>query len=79
LKGQYDTGFIDDHMDGGKGGDSADADGEPRRVALMLAAIAAYQRDKQRATKSASAGSGGGPGNAWKAFAKRRAMRGTLR
>jgi len=80
LEGKYDTGFIDDHMDGGKGGDELQAQNDPetRRVAFMLAAIAAYQRDKRRASKAAAAGSGSGPGDAWKDFAKRRAMRGTL-
>jgi len=77
--GRYDTGFIDDHMDGGRGGDEAADDGEPRRVAMMLAAIAAYRRDKQRAARAATATTGGGSGDAWAAFARRRAMRGTLR
>jgi acetyl-CoA carboxylase biotin carboxylase subunit len=79
IEGKYDTGFIDEHMDGGKGGDTADADDEPRRVALMLGAIAAYQRDKQRAARASSASSGKEPSDAWKEFGKRRAMRGSLR
>jgi acetyl-CoA carboxylase biotin carboxylase subunit len=79
MTGKYDTGFIDDHMDGGRGGDDAADDGEPRRVAVMLAAIAAYRRDKQRATQAVATDPGRGPADAWKEFARRRAMRGSLR
>jgi acetyl-CoA carboxylase biotin carboxylase subunit len=61
LKGKYDTGFIDEHMDGGRGGVTDDDETEEaRRVAFMLAAIAAYRRDKEqaaRASASATAGS----------------------
>ena len=81
LEGHYDTGFIDAHMAGGKGGPnaaSAEDAAEARRVAFMMAAIVAYKRDKQRATASAapSAGSGGDP---WKSFGRRSQMRGGLR
>ena len=79
LEGKYDTGFIDDHMDGGKGGNELQAqdDQEVRRVAFMLAAIAAYQRDKKPAS-TAQAKTGGG-GDAWTDFARRAQMRGNLR
>jgi acetyl-CoA carboxylase, biotin carboxylase subunit len=81
TSGRYDTGFIDQHMDGGSGGapEGEDAEAaEARRVAYMLAAIAAYRRDKQRAAATAEAG----PGRAldpWKTFGRRAQMRGMLR
>jgi acetyl-CoA carboxylase biotin carboxylase subunit len=81
LSGRYDTGFIDAHMDGGRGlvaelGEDAD---EPRRVAIMLAAIAAYRRDKQRAVAAAAARTGGASEDPWKSFGRRAQMRGGLR
>ncbi len=80
LEGKYDTGFIDDHMDGGKGGDELQAQNDPetRRVAFMLAAIAAYQRDKRRASTAQKSKSGGG-GDPWSDFARRAQLRGSLR
>jgi acetyl-CoA carboxylase biotin carboxylase subunit len=80
LAGRYDTGFIADHMDGGKGGpeDPAEVE-EARRVALMLAAIAAYRREKQRAARAASPGGGAAPGSPWREFGRRAGMRGGLR
>jgi acetyl-CoA carboxylase biotin carboxylase subunit len=75
LEGRYDTGFIDQHMDGGKG--SAEPDGEERRVALMLAAIAAYRRDKERSERAVYRPGGGGGG--WQSFGRRSQMRGGLR
>ena len=80
LKGRYDTGFIDEHMDGGKGGDELLEDGgDAERVAYMLAAIAAYRRDKARAAKAESASSGGRTEDPWKSFGRRAQMRGGLR
>jgi acetyl-CoA carboxylase biotin carboxylase subunit len=81
LEGRYDTGFIDQYMDGGKGGDPSGAgpDEEASRVAFMLAAIAAYRRDKQRATHAASVSREGGLEDPWKAFGRRSQMRGRLR
>jgi acetyl-CoA carboxylase biotin carboxylase subunit len=81
LKGKYDTGFIDEHMDGGRGGVTDDDETEEaRRVAFMLAAIAAYRRDKEQAARaSASATAGGGARDAWKDFGRRSLMRGGLR
>jgi acetyl-CoA carboxylase, biotin carboxylase subunit len=76
LEGRYDTGFIDQHMDGGRSG--APADGEERRVAVMLAAIAAYRRDKAQAER-AQHGTGSGRGNSWRDFGLRSQMRGGLR
>jgi len=79
LAGKYDTSFIDSHMDGGKGGPEGE-DGElddARRVAFMLAAIAAYDRDKQRAARSGAAA--GTVEDPWKSFGRRSQMRGGLR
>ncbi len=80
LAGRYDTGFIDAHMDGGSGGVSDDSQtDEARRVAFMLAAIAAYRRDKKQASRAASAGSGGSARDSWKHFGRRSQMRGGTR
>jgi acetyl-CoA carboxylase biotin carboxylase subunit len=77
LAGRYDTGFIDDHMGGGMG--EAEEPGEERRVAVMLAAIAAYRRDKERAERASSTASEGGDDNPWRTFGRRSQMRGGLR
>ncbi len=80
LAGHYDTGFIDQHMAGGRGGVAAsDEDAaEARRVAFMMAAIVAYRRDKHRASEvSAAVGTGGG--DPWKNFGRRAQMRGGWR
>jgi acetyl-CoA carboxylase biotin carboxylase subunit len=77
LEGRYDTGFIDQHMDGGKGG-PPEPDGEERRVAQMIAAIAAYRRDKERAERATYRPDGSG-GNPWQLFGRRSQMRGGLR
>jgi len=82
LEGHYDTGFIEQHMAGGKGGPSSaatDADSaEARRVAFLMAAIVAYKRDKQRASVTTAAATGAG-GDPWKSFGRRSQMRGGLR
>jgi acetyl-CoA carboxylase biotin carboxylase subunit len=80
LAGHYDTGFIDQHMAGGKGeaADAGDAE-EARRVAFMLAAIAAYRRDKERASRSLGQAVVGGGSDPWKEFGRRGQMRGGLR
>ena len=78
LKGHYDTGFIDAHMGGPAS--EAEPEDEAHRVAHMLAAIAAYRRDKARAERaSASAASGGASGSPWKDFGRRSQMRGDPR
>jgi acetyl-CoA carboxylase biotin carboxylase subunit len=81
LAGKYDTGFIDDHMDGGRGGDvelGRDEE-EARRVAFVAAAIAAYRRDKERAARArAGTGDAGGGRDPWKAFGRRAQLRGGL-
>ncbi len=76
LEGRYDTGFIDEHMGGGV---LRTADGgQEHRVALMLAAVAAWRRDKERARRAGSVvhGSGQSP---WRAFGLRRQLGGGLR
>ncbi|MEE2677970.1 MAG: acetyl-CoA carboxylase biotin carboxylase subunit [Myxococcota bacterium] len=80
LAGRYDTGFIDEHMDGGKGGDELlEGDTETRRAAYVLAAVAAYQRDKAQASRASSVASSGGEGDPWKLAGRRAQMRGSLR
>jgi len=81
IEGHYDTGFIDAHMAGGKGGPKPTSDedaAEAKRVAFMMAAIVAYKRDKQRAAAASSVTSAGG-GDPWKTFGRRSQMRGGLR
>ena len=80
LAGRYDTGFIDQHLAGGKGDPrpvTEDAR-EARRVAFMMAAIAAYRRDKARASAVAATG-GVAAADPWKTFGRRVQMRGGLR
>jgi acetyl-CoA carboxylase biotin carboxylase subunit len=82
LEGRYDTGFIDQHMDGGRGGEIAegDDDKEAHRVAFMVAAIAAYRRDKARASRArAGAGDGAARRDPWKEHGRRARLRGELR
>ncbi len=83
LAGRYDTGFIDAHMDGGKGGPEA-LEGEEAReaeqAAYVMAAIAAYRREKRRAERAQAGGAG--PARAespWKLFGRRFQMRSGLR
>jgi len=74
LEGHYDTGFIDQHMDGGKA--APQPDGEERRVAVMIAAIAAYRRDKERSERAVYHAGGANP---WQSYGRRSQMRGGLR
>jgi acetyl-CoA carboxylase biotin carboxylase subunit len=79
LAGRYDTGFIEEHMAGGRGGpDDEGSAQEARRVAFMLAAIAAYRRDKERAARAAASAAPRG-GDPWKELGRRFQMRGALR
>jgi acetyl-CoA carboxylase biotin carboxylase subunit len=80
LAGKYDTGFIDQHLAGGKGDPRPVGDDtrEARRVGFMMAAIAAYRRDKARAAAATAVTPGAGA-DPWKAFARRSQMRGGLR
>jgi acetyl-CoA carboxylase biotin carboxylase subunit len=77
LEGKYDTGFVEEHMDGGMG--EPEEPGDERRVALMMAAIAAYSRDKERAERASSTVVGGGDAAPWTSFGRRSQMRGMLR
>jgi acetyl-CoA carboxylase biotin carboxylase subunit len=85
LEGHYDTGFIEQHLGGGRGKvppavTSPDEDlVEARRVAFLMAAIAAYRRDKERAAAAAAVPTPGGPHEPWKVFGRRAQMRGGLR
>jgi acetyl-CoA carboxylase biotin carboxylase subunit len=75
LAGHYDTSFIEAHL---HEVGAEEGYGEERRAARMLAAVAAYRRDKARAERAAAAPAGAGE-SPWKAFGKRQAMRGWLR
>jgi acetyl-CoA carboxylase biotin carboxylase subunit len=79
IAGRYDTGFIENHMAGGKGGDDGEEATEARRVALMLAAIAAYRREKEQATRAQAVTSGGVADDPWKQAGRRAQLRGGLR
>ena len=78
LAGRYDTSFIDTHMK--RDGAEVERDGEEvaeaRRVAFMLAAIAAYRRDKERAARTQTPASESAPGSSWKNFGRKLQMRG---
>ncbi len=63
-------------MAGGKG--APEEPGEERRVAVSLAAIAAYRRDKSRAERASAGATQANGGNPWKEYGKRRQMRGGL-
>jgi len=81
LEGRYDTGFIDEHMDGGRGGEIAEGDDEKEahRVAFMIAAIAAYRRDKERAGRARQGEEGGRGADPWKEHGRHARLRGVLR
>jgi hypothetical protein len=68
-------------MAGGRGGEVAEGDDEKeaRRVAFMLAAIAAYRRDKELAMRAAAVSAGGAGVEPWKAHGRRARLRGELR
>jgi acetyl-CoA carboxylase biotin carboxylase subunit len=80
LAGKYDTGFIDQHLAGGKGDPRPVGEDtqEARRVGFMMAAICAYRRDKARAAAATAVTAGAGA-DPWKSFARRSQMRGGLR
>jgi acetyl/propionyl-CoA carboxylase alpha subunit len=84
ISGHYDTGFIEQHMAGGKGAKPSDSSAaaedaaEARRVAFMMAAIVAFRRDKKRASEVSTATATGG-GDPWKNFGRRAQMRGGWR
>ena len=84
LEGRYDTGFIDQHLGGGRAQAAAVASpdedvAEARRVAFLMAAIAAYRRDKERAAATATSRPDAAAGAGWKHFGRRVQMRGGWR
>ena len=80
LKGRYDTGFIDDHMDGGRGAPDTENGGmdDTRRVAFILAAIVAYRIDKERSARASDAATKNPRENPWKQYGRRVQMRSNL-
>jgi len=77
LEGRYDTGFIDAHVDDLRS--AAEPEDEAHRMARMLAAIAAYRRDKERAERASAGAQARGSGTPWTSFGRRSQMRGGLR
>ena len=75
IEGHYDTGFIDANIDALR----SEREDEAHRMARMLAAIAAYRREKARAERASASTAGGRAENLWKSFGRRSQMRGTLR
>jgi acetyl-CoA carboxylase biotin carboxylase subunit len=75
LAGHYDTSFIDREIFE-TGAYRRTIDESEQEVALMLAAIAAYQRDHERAGRAARTSAAGAGGSRWKQIARARALRG---
>lgn len=75
LAGTYDTGFIDSEILPG-GQTSLPPNQEEKDIAIMLATIAAFKRDTERASRAAQSSSGGAAGSAWKAAGRRSRMQG---
>lgn len=77
LEGHYDTGFINDHLAGGKGFPQEKT--RERDVAIALGAIAAYENGKNK-TMSSLAGTANKSADfsAWKEYGRRRQMRNGL-
>jgi acetyl-CoA carboxylase biotin carboxylase subunit len=75
LEGHYDTGFIDAHLSEMT---EAGGSGESRRVALMLAAVAAFRRDKARTEAASRPDKGGTSESPWRAYGRRSSLRGSL-
>jgi acetyl-CoA carboxylase, biotin carboxylase subunit len=65
-KGHYDTSFIEQHM----GKVTFVQDEEERKVAVLLAAVGAYKRDRELATRAQKARPAGGGRSAWKSAAR---------
>ena len=77
LSGHFDTSFIDTEI---LTPDAAleQVDEEAQRVAIMLAAIAAFHRDRELAAR-AQPSTGTAAGSLWKAAGRSRQLRGVLR
>jgi acetyl-CoA carboxylase biotin carboxylase subunit len=76
LEGHYDTSFIDTEILPGE--TSIPADPEERRIAVMLAAIAAFKRERELAARAQLQAPGGGQRSQWKSFGRSRQMRGSF-
>jgi acetyl-CoA carboxylase biotin carboxylase subunit len=75
VEGHFDTGFIENEILSSSAG-TLPPDEEERRVGVMLAAIAAYKRDRDRAGRSQPLRSRSAPGQSWRYFGRRGQMRG---
>jgi hypothetical protein len=76
LSGRFDTGFIDNEiLSSGQGLRAANA--KELEVGVMLAAIAAFNRDRALAARAARP-SGSSSDSAWKLAGRRGQMRGAL-
>jgi acetyl-CoA carboxylase biotin carboxylase subunit len=75
IEGVYDTGFIDDEILPGSGA-TLPPDPEEQEVGVMLAAIAAFKRDRNLAARRAQGGPTAATGSRWKAFGRARQLRG---
>ncbi len=76
LAGHYDTSFIEREIFA-TGAHRLQVDDAEKEVALMLAAIAAYQRDRELAARADRASGGGSGGSRWKQIGRARALRGS--
>ncbi len=75
VEGSYDTGFIEDHILSQPQLLHAPSE-EERQVGIMLAAIAAYKRDRELARRAAQSAQGGEATSKWKLEGRRRRLRG---
>ena len=77
LAGHYDTGFVEALLKEREVEDPSVA--EVRRMAVLLAAVAAYRRDIERAGRGGSGSNTPAAADLWKSFGRRAQMRGSLR
>jgi acetyl-CoA carboxylase biotin carboxylase subunit len=78
LSGHFDTSFIETEILGAGPDEPIDAD--EQRVAVMLAAIAAYHRDRELSARAHTAnGSAATAGSRWKTAGRTGSLRGGLR
>ena len=75
LTGNYDTGFIADHVLP-KGNAQLPHDEAEFNAGVMLAAIAALKRDQELAARTIRGGSAQGSGSRWKFESRMRQLRG---
>ena len=78
LSGHFDTSFIETEIQP-SGSTSLPPDPEERDAAVLLSAIAAFRRDRERAARAQAAAGGTGIRSAWKSAGRARQMRGPLR